>query len=229
MVWHLIRGTFPHLQAYVKIRKVNCMKRRGTMLLPGLALLALLAGCRVHVDKDQSGQEKNVQVDTPFGGMHINTNQLTAADLGLPAYPGATIVTDDENKQSADIHMGFGEWQMRVRAISYATADSQDKVLAFYKKALGRYGDVITCEDKSPVGKPNTTSEGLTCADDGKDGHVKVNNGGNGVQIGKGLELKAGSKHHQRVVGIENSLNGKTKFALVELQLPASMGTGSSD
>lgn len=205
------------------------MKRSGTMLLSSLAVLALLAGCRVHVDKDESGQEKNVQVDTPFGGMHINTNQLTAADVGLPAYPGATIATNDKNDQSADVHMGFGEWQLRVRAISYTTADSQDKVLAFYKKALGRYGDVITCQDKSPVGKPDSTSEGLTCADDGKDAHVKFDNSGNGVHIGNGLQLKAGSKHHQRIVGIEDSKNGKTKFALVELQLPSSMGTGSSD
>ncbi len=56
-------------------------------LLACLALAAGVAECTIHVDKDANGKEKNVQVDTPFGGVHVNTNQTTAADLGLPAYP----------------------------------------------------------------------------------------------------------------------------------------------
>ena len=122
-----------------------------------------VAGCRVHVDKDANGQEKNVQVDTPFGGVHVNTDQISAADLGLPVYPGAEIVKDKDHEKSADVNMGFGEWTLRVRAVNYATVDSQDKVTAFYKKALGRYGDVITCQGNAPVGTPIATSEGLTC------------------------------------------------------------------
>src|ERR1700734_427208 len=131
-----------------------------------LALAAGLGGCRVHVDKDANGDEKNVQVDTPFGGIHVNTDQTTAADLGLPVYPGAQIVKNDNDK-SADIHMGFGEWELRVKVVNYSAPDSQDKVVAFYKKELGRYGDVIACQGQSPVGTPTTTSEGLTCNDKG--------------------------------------------------------------
>ncbi len=61
--------------------------RSATGLLAGLALVAgVKSGCfRVHVDKDANGDEKNVQVDTPFGGVHVNTDQTSAADLGLPA------------------------------------------------------------------------------------------------------------------------------------------------
>src|ERR1700757_2233134 len=109
----------------------------------GLLLAAGMVGCRVHVDKDANGKEKNVQVDTPFGGVHVNTDQVTASDLGLPVYPGAEVVKDKDHDKSADVNMGFGEWTLRVRAVNYATVDSQDKVTAFYKKALGRYGDVI--------------------------------------------------------------------------------------
>ena len=50
----------------------------------GLLLAAGMVGCRVHVDKDANGQEKTVQVDTPFGGVHVNTDQVSASDLGLP-------------------------------------------------------------------------------------------------------------------------------------------------
>src|SRR5581483_6661468 len=122
------------------------MNRKAVYALTGLALAAGIPGCRIHVDKDANGQEKHVQVDTPFGGVHVNTDQITAADLGLPVYPGAEVVKDKDHDKSADVNMGFGEWTLRVRAVNYATPDSEDKVTAFYKKALARYGDVISCQ-----------------------------------------------------------------------------------
>jgi hypothetical protein len=196
----------------------------------GLALAAGLAGCMVRVDKDANGAEKHVQVDTPFGGIHVNTNQTTATDLGLPVYPGATLVKDKDNNKSADVHLGFGEFQMRVRAVSYETYDPQDKVIACYRKALNRYGDVITCQDNAPVGSPAATAEGLTCNDD-KNPKVKVDNGDFGVRKDD-LQLKAGSKRHQHILGFDNSVGGKTRFALVALDLPAGVeepGNGKSD
>jgi hypothetical protein len=207
------------------------LKRIGTTagLLAGLAVLAVITGCRVHVDKGNNGEDKNVQVDTPFGGVHVNTNQTTAADLGLPVYPGAAAVSDDDKHKSADVHLGFGEWELRVRAVSYGTPDKQDQVLAFYKKALGRYGDVITCQGNAPVGTPVATSQGLTCADD-KGGKVQVDQGD--YSLGKGsLELKAGSKRHQHIVGFESPRDGQTRFAMVALDLPAVMDKddGKSD
>src|ERR1700722_11308279 len=114
--------------------------RNVTGMLTSWGVGAGVTGCfRVHVEKGAGGEDKNVQVDTPFGGVHVNTDQTSAADLGLPAYPGAQIVKDKDNDKSADIHLGFGEWQLRVKAVNYATADSQDKVIAYYKQALGRY------------------------------------------------------------------------------------------
>ena len=207
------------------------MMRKAMSLTVGLLLAAGLAGCRVHVDKDANGEEKKVQIDTPFGGIHVDTDQTTASDLGLQVYPGAEMVKGDDKHKSADIHMGFGEWQMRVRAVSYETPDSKEKVTAFYKKALGRYGDVITCEGKAPVGTPTATPEGLTCNDDNKNANVKIDQGD--FNIGNGnLELKAGSKRHQHIVGFESPKNGRTRFALVALDLPSiavDKGEGKSD
>jgi hypothetical protein len=200
------------------------MMGRLAILAAGLATLTWLAGCRVHVDKDADGQEKTVQVDTPFGGVHVNTDQTTAADLGLPVYPGAEVVKDDDNHKSADVHLGFGEWQLRVRAVSYSTSDPQDKVTEFYKKALGRYGNVITCQGNAPVGTPVETAEGLTCADDKGNSNVKIDHRDYGTSENS-LELKAGSKRHQHIVGFEDTKNGRTRFALVALDLPAGVVT----
>lgn len=188
--------------------------------LLGLGLLLVTTGCRIHVDKSANGQEKNVQVDTPFGGVHVNTDQTTAADLGLPVYPGAQLSNDDEHK-SADVHMGFGEWQLRVKVVGYTVAEDQDKVADFYRKALGRYGDVISCQDNKPVGSPAQTSEGLTCSDNHSDVNVDSNGHNYGYHPGKkGFELKAGSKRHQHIVGFESSAPGQTRFALVAVDLP---------
>jgi hypothetical protein len=188
-----------------------------------LALSAALAGCKIHVDKGANGEDKNVRVDTPFGGIHVNTDQTSAADLGLPVYPGAQLTKGSDNDKSADIHMGFGEWELRVKVVNYSTADSQDQVVTFYKKALTRYGDVISCQDESPVGTPTTTSEGLTCNDKG---HAQVQIDDHGKNYGyhskkNGFELRAGSEHHQHIVGFESSAPNQTRFSLVALDLPA--------
>lgn len=192
----------------------------GVAALGGLVLSLGLAGCSVHVDKGADGKEKKVQIDTPFGGVHVNTDQTSAADLGLPVYPGAEPVTDDDKHKSADVHLGFGEWQLRVKAVSYGTPDSQEKVAAFYKKALARFGDVITCNGNSPVGTPTVTHEGLTCEDNGKNGKVQVDE----HDFRQDFQLKAGSKRHQHIVGFEDSKGGRTRFALVALDLPGNMG-----
>jgi hypothetical protein len=202
----------------------QCLRPAG--LIAGLAAALTLGGCRVQVDKGANGEEKNVQVDTPLGGIHVHTDQTTAADLGLPVYPGSQLLKGDDQHDSADVHLGFGEWQLRVRAVSYQTPDRRDQVVTFYKKALTRYGDVIACQGHEPVGTPTTTHEGLTCSDDKR---VRVDSGQ--FHGGDGdFELKAGSQRHQHIVGFENSKDNQTRFALVALDLPAGMdGRDKSD
>ena len=204
------------------------MRVAATMIV-SLALAAGLAGCWIHAEKDANGKDKNVQVDTLFGGIHVKTDQTAAVDLGLPVYPGAVAVKDDDHHKSADVQMGFGEWKLRVRAVSYQTSDSQEKVIAFYKKALGRYGNVITCQGKSPVGTPTITSEGLSCAYEGNHDNLHIDEGD--YHRGSGLELKAGSKRHQHIVGFEGPGGSRNRFALVALDMPfdADSDPGKSD
>jgi hypothetical protein len=101
-----------------------------------------------------------------------------------------------------------------VKAVSYRTGDSPEKVESFYRAGLKRFGDVIACRDNRVVGTPARTQEGLTCD----------NNGGNHYSVDdkpeKGaLELKVGSQQHQHIVEIDAE-GGGTKIGLVALDLP---------
>ncbi|MGA8529850.1 MAG: hypothetical protein WB622_09055 [Acidobacteriaceae bacterium] len=197
---------------------------RVRFLMPAMVLGVLLStlGCHVQVDKGKNGEDKTVRVDTPLGGLHVRSDQTSAADLGLPAYPGAHVAPDNEGDKSADVHLGFGQWQLRVQVVSYDTPDAKDKVIAFYKSAMGRFGDVIECQGNRPVGKVSMTSEGLSCQEETK-GTVHVN----GVNDDSGFTLRAGSRRHQHLFALKSSDEG-THFALIELQLPSGLAESSS-
>jgi hypothetical protein len=185
----------------------------------GMALV-LLAGCRVESTKNGDG--KNVNISTPFGGMQVNTNGADVmASLGLPSYPGAQMVKksdgDGNKDDSADVNMSFGGFQLRVKAAKFRSDDSTDKVEAFYRDKLMRYGDVVGCRNHAAVGTPARTSEGLTC-DDSHGGHISVDDKVNSHT----LELRAGSQQHQHIVTIDADGDG-TKFSIVALDLPGKM------
>ncbi|MBV8629411.1 MAG: hypothetical protein JOZ83_00705 [Silvibacterium sp.] len=191
-------------------------------LIPAMLILALTAGCRVQVDKSKDGTDKNVKIDTPLGGLHVRAGDTSAADVGLPSYPGAQIVPDKDGDKSADVHFGFGEWQFRVKAVHYETSDPQENVIAFYRKALGRYGDVVECHGDQPVGSPAVTREGLSCSD--AKGNSKVH-----IDEDSSLSLRAGSRHHQHIVALDKAHGAGTRFSLVELQLPEGVDKGSGE
>lgn len=194
----------------------------------GTVLSALLgaAGCHVQVDKGQNGEDKNVKIDTPIGGLHVRSDQTSASDLGLPVYPGAQIAPDREGDKSADVHFGFGQWQLRVKVVTYSTTDPQDKVISFYKSAMGRFGAVLECDGDHAVGTPSVTGEGLTCREDSHS-HININGNIDGISDDSGLTLRAGSRHHQHILAFKTTGSG-SKFSLVDLELPAGLEESKS-
>ena len=155
-----------------------------------------------------------MKIATPLGGINVKTNHTSATDLGLPQYPGSEISHGQQSDKSANVSLGFGSWQLRVKVANYTSSDSQQKVLAFYRKALGSYGEVIECEGERPVGTPLMTGEGLTCdasGTDEKDLRFHKNE----------LQLRAGSRHHQHLVVFKSGPSAATtEFSLIELELP---------
>jgi len=186
-----------------------------------LAILAaacfFLAGCSISHNKNGDGD--NVRMSTPFGSMHIKTDKdANIAGIGLTTYPGSVPVKEHDGKKSdaADINLNFGDFHLGVKAASFQTSDSPDKVEAFYRKDMARYGEILKCEGKNTVGQPTRTAAGLTCSQN-EDHHP------HGIHIDANdashLELRAGSPEHEHIVGIQPK-DGGTKIGLVALDLP---------
>ena len=202
------------------------MKSLCSLAVSASLATLLLAGCRITSDKN--GKNDNVDISTPFGSMQVKSNdKADSAGLGLTTYPGAVPVKDDkDDSNSADLNMSFGDFHMGLKVISYQTNDSPDKVLAFYRKDMARYGEVIECQDNEPVGTPTRTSQGLTCQDKGdkaEKNHIHGNISSDG-----GLELRAGSELRQHIVGVEKK-NGGTRIGLVMLSLPSQLHSHDSN
>ena len=173
-------------------------------------LLALLAGC--HVDRKASQDGDNVRIATPFGGMSVQTDEANVeSSVGLSVYPGAILLKKDHSG-AADLNMSFSGFHLGVKALSFHSADSPDKVISFYRRDMARYGAVLLCQSGRPVGRPDHTQDGLSC-DNSQGGHVHVD-----TEDAK-QELKAGSRLHQHRVAIDPEGSG-TKIALVALDLP---------
>jgi hypothetical protein len=192
------------------------MRSLSALAVPVLLLTTALTGC--HITSHKDGKNDDVNIGTPFGSMQVKTNDnVEVSGIGITPYPGAILVKKDHDNGAADVNMSFGSFHLNVKAVSYTTSDSPEKVMAFYKKDLGKYGAVIHCEGKRTVGVPIRTDEGLTCDfDSGKNGHVVINTGDDSDET----ELRTGSKQHQHIVKLE-SKDGGTKIGLVALELPS--------
>jgi hypothetical protein len=181
------------------------MRNRFCFSLPlCLALAAFVAGSAVCFAQDS---DFNLNA-------HANSH-ATAEKVGLPVYPGATIYKDKDDS-SADLGLAFNGFHFSLLAVKYVTGDSAGKVLEFYRKPLSHYGEVLECVHGKPVGERSRTSSGLTCSSEQGD-HVQVNGS---PDSSSDHELRAGTPLRFRIVGIDSTDGGNTRFGLVYLELP---------
>jgi hypothetical protein len=165
----------------------------------------VMTACSVNVRKGENGEEKKVDIETPIGGIHVD-KEADVRDTGLAVYPGARMKEksgNDENR--ANVNISAGRFGLKVIAISYESDDPPEKLIAYYKDQLKRYGHVLECHTS---GHPHVQAEGGTHSKE-----LKCD----GDNSGKRIELKVGSEDNQRVVSIEPQGKG-SEFALVLVQ-----------
>lgn len=155
----------------------------------------LVAGCLAG-PAAQAGWSAGVTVDP----------EVTVAQVGLPAYPGAQRYRDPDGDGGAvDLKLWGGALSLRVVALKYTSRDSLPQVTDFYRQALARLGPVLDCTAGSPQ-RGSRTASGLNCQED----HPAP---------GRVL-LKAGSPALQTVVGVEPGPAGTVRFDLVRIESP---------
>ena len=181
-----------------------CWLSKGTALAAACGLLCFASQLPAQdkPDKEPSGNKG--------AGIYFNA-EASAKDVGLPIYPGARPHKEKED-DSESVKMGLwgGSFAFKLAVVKLESNDSPQKVAAFYKKALARYGTVLDCgAASSQTGNKdgNESSKKLTCEDDKPDPG--------------GMTFKAGTKEKQHVVGIEPNGSGSV-FQLVYVESPDS-------
>jgi len=171
----------------------------------GVLALGVLLAAAVPLsaqDNKDSGKSESEMGRNSIG--FIASDEASAKDVGLPLYPGARRHKDTSD-ESAAVQLGLwgGNSGFKLVVLKLESNDAPEKVAAFYRKALAKYGKVLDCGDSSTSAsekaKGNSPNE-LSCEEDRPD---------------KGeLVLKAGTKEEQHLVGIK--VNGDlTVFQLV--------------
>lgn len=172
---------------------------------PALGLVILLSlACSINVKKQKDGQDKQVDINTLVGGIHVNKG-VNPVDVGIAIYPGARLKQENPNgeNKSANVDIsGFG-YGLKVVALEYESDDSPAKVLDYYKDQLKKYGDVLVCHTShldvnADVKEMNKGSNQLAC-----EGSAGVN-----------VELKVGTKDNQHIVAVQPQDKGSS-FSLV--------------
>jgi len=165
--------------------------------------ILLLSACSINVKKEKNGDDKQVDINTPVGGIHVS-KEVNPEDLGIAVYPGATLKEKGNGEdKSANVNLSSFGFGLKVVALEYESKDSPDKVVAYYKDQLKKYGDVLVCHTASTnvnagIRKHDGDSHELTC--EGSGGH--------------NIELKVGSRENQHIVAVESSGSG-SNFSLV--------------
>jgi hypothetical protein len=140
------------------------------------------------------------------------SDEATAAQVGLPDYPGAQRFVDPKdggNKDTVALELRFGRFGLQVVVAKFITTDSAEAVARYYQPALARYGAVLDCQDPAQRAQAKHTARrddaALSCDD-------KPSRSGERV-------YKVGSEHLQRAVSIEPRADGRTVFSLVRVTI----------
>jgi len=196
------------------MRKTN---RPVINFLLGLLLffyVGLALGCSVNVKKDEEGKGNKVDIQTPVAGLHVS-NEPDVQDTGLPVYPGATRKhkgEGDSDETGANVNLATSMFGLKVVAVEFVSNDPPEKVLAFYKDKLGKYGNVLECHKRKGGSSVTVDSDD---DDDSKSKSKQLKCEGD--NSGNVVELKVGTSEKQHIVSIEPKDKG-TDFALVFVQ-----------
>lgn len=185
---------------------------RSAVLLRWISYFAILLSVTVIAaaqNSDNDDQNKSFDARTTVGDMHLGSD-ATPRELGLPVYPGARLKKHvDDNNSNANLSLFTSAFGFKLVIANYDSDDSPDKIVAFYRDKLKKYGKVLECHSSK---QSVTTHSDKDDNDDSKSKELKCD----GDNKGPVVELKVGTEDHQHDVAIQPADSGHgTTFALV--------------
>jgi len=176
--------------------------------LAAMAGALLIAGCKIS--DEGSGADKKVSIEAP--GASVKVDSSAANDSGMPLYPGAQERRDKaKDNDRANVKVDTPFLKVKVVVSSFTSDDGPEKVLAFYRGKLQRYGSVLECRGaEADVQLGSKLDKPVSCGTDiGKSGEVS---------------LKVGIEGNQHYVSVKPRGTGSA-FELVYVHV----GGGKSD
>jgi hypothetical protein len=176
---------------------MSTFSRTKPTFIAVLAAALLTPACDVSVKGEGDDQQKNVDIKTPVGDLSVRTN-VGASETGLPIYPGAQPLREDEDGGSADVNIGTPSVGLRIVAAKFESADAPPAIVEFYKDKMKAFGEVQECrgdfdfEAQRPVCKQTTGAEEI--------------------------QLVTGTEDHHRIVSVKERGSG-SEFAVVHIQI----------
>jgi hypothetical protein len=174
-----------------------------------LSVASVLAG----VAQDADSQNKNLDVRSPMGNLHLGAD-ADAKKIGVPLYPGARLKTHDSDSDQANLSVLTEAFGMKLVVANYVSDDDPEKIVAFYRGKLKKFGKVLECHSDKHGGDVSVED------DKGGDKELKCEQ-----DSGPVTELKVGSEDNQHLVAIEAREGGRgSEFALVFVHTRGKMG-----
>jgi hypothetical protein len=160
--------------------------------------------------KSDGAQDDHFDVRSSVGDLHVGSD-ADARKAGLPLYPGARLRHDKEDSDAVNLGLLTEAFGMKLVVAKYESDDAPDKVIAYYRDKLKKYGKVLECHTREHGGDAHAGID-----DDKHSDAPKKDLKCDGDNTGPVTELKVGTEDNQHIVAIEPR-EGRTGsiFALV--------------
>jgi hypothetical protein len=164
---------------------------KSRLLLATLTVALCSSMVFAQEQKPRDKDEKHAfRLETDSGRYGVASDRFDPKRLGVGIYPGAKVDERENQGKGANLSLEWGRDSVHLYVQKYVTNDPADKVLAFYRKELAKFGPVLECRDGKPMAAVNSE---LKCEDDKDEHHEKHH---------EGIQLKSGTERKQHIVGV---------------------------
>jgi hypothetical protein len=181
--------------------------------IPGRLLFALgvavvtLPALAQQADSGSDKNDKPLDVRSSVGDLHVGKD-ADAKLAGLPLYPGARP-KNDANHDPLNVGISTESFGMKLVVAKYQSDDPADKILAFYRDKMKKYGKVLECHNTKD---DSGSHAGSNDSDQDRNKPLQCE----GDNSGPVRELKVGTEGNAHVVAIEDNDGAKgTAFSIV--------------